>query len=115
MKHEGWGCIDHILHTCAELEVCLEGVTSAEDLEKSVVVRRAVVMCLLDLGELFKSIGKENIAIFPSESWQNIIGFRDRAAHGYHTMDFGIVYALAAVRVPPLYSFLKEHKNKIFM
>ena len=111
MKYSGWDYLDHMLHTCEELEVCLTGINSVEDFENSIVVRRAVVMCLLDLGELITSLSEKEISLFPSESWHKIVGFRNRAAHGYHSMDFEIVYTLATVRVPPLYEFLKQYKQ----
>jgi len=113
MKYSGWDYLDHMLLACEELEMCLSGINSFEEFENSVVVRRAVVMCLLDLGELITGLGEDEKVLFPSESWNRLIGFRNRAAHGYHTMDYTIVYALATGRVPPLYSFLRRFKNKL--
>ena len=55
MKYEGWDYLDHMVQTCDELYECMENINSAEDLRASVKTRRAVVMCLLDLGELFKA------------------------------------------------------------
>jgi len=54
MKPKGWDYRDHMLQTCEELFECMQNVDSADDLMASVVKRRAVTMCLLDLGELFK-------------------------------------------------------------
>ena len=112
MKHEGWDYLDHIIKTCEELFECMQGVSASADLERSVVKRRAVVMCLLDLGELFKSLSEDEIRLYPSESWKNIIGFRNRASHGYHLLDFEIVYRIATKQVPPLYEFLKTKQRE---
>jgi len=91
----------------------MSNITSMDEFESSVLVRRAVVMCLLDLGELITSLGDKEKSLYPSEAWHRIVGFRNRAAHGYHTMDYSIVYALATERVPPLYEFFKDHKKTI--
>ena len=60
MKNRNWGYLDHMLQTCEELFECMQNVDSADDLMASVVKRRAVTMCLLDLGELFKSLSVPN-------------------------------------------------------
>ena len=112
MKYKGWDYIDHMVQTCEELFECMEGVSSVKDMESSVKTRRAVVMCLLDLGELFKSLTNEEKGLYPSDYWQNIIGFRNRASHGYHRLDFEIIYGIAINQVPPLYEFLKKMQKK---
>lgn len=113
MKYSGWDYLDHMLQTCKELEICLADIDSLEEFENSVVVRRAVVMCLLDLGELITGLSEKETDLFPSDSWHRIVGFRNRAAHGYHTMDFEIVYTLATQRIPPLHKFLREYKCRL--
>ena len=105
--------MDHMVQACEELFVCMDGVNSAVELESSVVKRRAVVMCLLDLGEMFKSLTEDEINQYPSENWKNFIGFRNRASHGYHTMNFAIVYSLATEKVSPLYEFLKNKQQEL--
>jgi len=111
MKYSGWDYLDHMLNTCDELEICLVGVTTATSFAKDIKTRRAVVMCLLDLGELLKGLTKVERSLFPNDSSRHIIGFRDRAAHGYHTMDFDIVYSLATKIVPIIFKTLKDKKD----
>jgi uncharacterized protein with HEPN domain len=89
----------------------MQGIKSADELEASVKTRRAVTMCLLDLGELFTSLGDEERGEYPTEHWHRIIGFRNRSSHGYHALDFELVYSIAKNRVPPLYKFLKEKQK----
>ncbi|MDR2728605.1 MAG: DUF86 domain-containing protein [Chitinispirillales bacterium] len=112
MKYSGWDYLEHMLQTCREMEECLTGIDSLDEFEESVLVRRAVVMCLLDLGELITGLGESELSLYPSESWHKIVGFRNRAAHGYHTMDFEIVYALATIRVPEVYGYLIKQAVK---
>jgi uncharacterized protein with HEPN domain len=113
MKLKGWDYLDHMVQACEELFECMDGVKSVRDFKSSVKTRRAAAMCLLDLGELFKSLGDSELNEYPSEHWHNIIGFRNRSAHGYHTLDFELVYSIAVNRVPPLYKFLKEKQKHI--
>lgn len=110
MKYSGWDYLDHMIQTCEELEVCLLGVESVDDFIPDVKTRRSVVMCLLDLGELLKSIDVNERDIFPNRSCKHLIGFRDRAAHGYHTMDYKIVYALAMDMAPLVFEVLRTKK-----
>jgi len=111
MKHKGWDYLDHMVQACDELTECMEGIHSAQDLKESVLAKRAVTMCLLDLGELFKSLTTEEKAEYPSSDWQHVIGFRNRAAHGYHDLDFGIIFDIVVNTVPPLSKFLKEKQK----
>ena len=112
MKLSGWDYIDHMVQACEELFECMDGVKSADELEASVIARRAVVMCLLDLGELFKSLSDNELGQYPSENWKNIIGFRNRASHGYQSLNFKIVYSLATEKISPLYEFLKKKQQE---
>jgi uncharacterized protein with HEPN domain len=82
MKYSGWDYLDHMVQTCEELAECMQGIESADELEASVKTRRAVTMCLLDLGELFTSLGDEERNEYPSEHWHRIIGFRNRSSLG---------------------------------
>ena len=113
MKYEGWDYLDHMVQTCEELSVCLEGINSPDELKQSIVKRRVVTMCLLDLGELFKSLGEYELNECPSQSWKDIIGFRNRSAHGYRNLDFKIVYGIATELVSPLYKFLKNKQQEL--
>ena len=54
MKHNRWDYLDHMVQTCEEIFEYMQDVNSYQELEADGKTRRAVVMCLLDLGELFK-------------------------------------------------------------
>jgi uncharacterized protein with HEPN domain len=101
-----------MIQACEELSVCMKGIKSSLEFEESIVVRRAVTMCILDLGELITGLRERELSSYPSESWNRIIGFRNRAAHGYKSMDFSIVYTLATVRIPEIYEYLKKQQAK---
>ena len=111
MKHDGWDYLDHMIRTCEEIFEYMQDVKSFQELEADGKTRRAVVMCLLDLGELFKSLTEDEKNLFPSENWKNMTGFRNRASHGYHSLNFEIVYKLATEKMPPIYKFLKSKQR----
>ena len=111
MKYSGWDYLDHMVMTCEEMSFCMTGIHSAKEFSDNILVRRAVIMCLLDLGELLTGLSDKEMELFESESWHRIIGFRNRAAHGYHAMDFEIVYSIVVNRVPPLYEFLRKQQQ----
>ena len=67
MKHRGWDYIEHMIQACQETDICLQGIHSASEFEESIVVRRAVTMCLLDLVELISGLGECDLSPFPSE------------------------------------------------
>ena len=112
MKYSGWDFLDHMVQACEELIEFLKDINSSDEFEADAKTRRAVTMCLLDLGELFKGLTDEEKGQYPSDSWQNIIGFRNRASHGYHRLSFKIVYSIAVDLIPPLYEFLKQKQRE---
>ena len=113
MKYEGWDYLDHMVGACEELFEYMQGITSCDDFEADGKTRRAATMCLLELGELFKGLSAEEKGEYPSEGWQNLIGFRNRAAHGYHQLSFKIVYSIITELMPPLHEFLKRKQQEL--
>ena len=107
MKRSGWAYIDHMFMACEELLEYTQGISSGEELRNAErMKKRAVVMCLLDLGELCKKLDEDERNEYPSEHWHKLIGFRNRSAHGYHELSFEIVYNVIKNHIPPLYDFL---------
>ena len=114
MKRSGWAYIDHMAIACDELLEYTQGINSGEELKNAdSKTRRAVAMCLLDLGELCKKLSDDERNEFPSEHWHKIIGFRNRSAHGYHELSFEIVYDIVKNRIPALRCFFKEKMSSM--
>ncbi len=70
------------------------------------LVRKAVVMSIVNIGELTKKLPDEFKAAHPEVPWRKIAGMRDLAAHGYHTMDYSIIWSVARESIPELLSFI---------
>ena len=70
------------------------------------LVRKAVCMSLINIGELTKSLS----FTFRSENkqipWKNISGLRDITAHKYHTLNLDIVWSVIQNDIPALKDFI---------
>ena len=109
MKYSGWDYLDHMVSTCEEILEYAGTFSDEQEFHQNRLMCRAITMCLLDLGELFTGLSEVEMSIKETDSWQRIKGFRSRAAHGYHNLDFKVVYKLID-RVRELYPALKQQQ-----
>jgi uncharacterized protein with HEPN domain len=70
--------------------------------------RKAIIMSILNIGELAKNLPHEYKSAHREIPWKNIIGMRERAAHGYHIMDNDIVWDVVVNHLPDLARFLEK-------
>jgi len=68
--------------------------------------RKAIVMSILNIGELAKQLPHEYRTQHNTIPWKNIIRMRERAAHGYHIMNNDIVWDVVINHLPILSQFL---------
>jgi len=66
------------------------------------LVKKAVSMSLLNIGELAKELPAQITSRYPAVPWKNIIGLRNRTAHGYHSLDAAIIWEIALHDIPIL-------------
>lgn len=69
----------------------LKGV-SLDDFTSNEVLKRAVAMTVINVGELTKVVSDETRLAYPSTPWKAISGMRDIAAHKYQTLRMEDVY-----------------------
>ena len=79
----------------------LSGVKQ-EDFIADEVLKRAVAMTVINIGELVKNLSMEFRNEYKSVPWKAISGFRDVAAHKYGTLDMSIVYNTVKIDIPSL-------------
>ena len=72
------------------------------------MICKAVVMSILNIGELTKHLSYDYKAAHSEIPWKNISGMRDVAAHGYHTMNHMIIWDVVKNYLPGLASFLHD-------
>ena len=73
------------------------------------VVRDAISMCLLQIGELANKLSHDFRKSHSEVEWQKIISVRNKAAHGYEEMALETVWKIAIESVPGL----KIHCEKL--
>lgn len=79
-----------------------------ESFKNNHMVRKAVCMSLINIGELTKSLSavyRKEHTIIP---WKNIAGLRDITAHKYHTLNLDVIWAVVTIEIPKLKAFLND-------
>ena len=70
--------------------------------------RKAVIMSILNIGELAKQLPPEFKLEHNEIPWKKIAGMRDIAAHGYHVMEDDIIWDVVMHSIPRLAKFLEK-------
>ena len=71
--------------------------------------QKAIVMSLINIGELSKSFTDKYLEAMPEIPWKAIRGFRNIAAHQYGIIDFEDVYKTVTEDIPLLKAALIDH------
>lgn len=72
------------------------------------MLRRAVCMTVINIGELVKNLSEECRLSNPQVVWKAIAGFRDIAAHKYQTLKMEDVYETVVTDFPDLEQKIKQ-------
>ena len=73
------------------------------------LVRNAVGMSLINIGELVKSLPMDFHEANPQIPWRRIAGMRDMAAHKYQTLDMVAVWNVVQNRIPEILAFINSY------
>lgn len=84
---------------------------SFEEFFLSEILKRAVCMTVINIGELVKSLTEETRAEYKNIPWKLIAGFRDIAAHKYQTLKIEDVYETVTGDFPKLLSDIEMILN----
>ena len=84
-----------------------------EEFLKDEMLKRAVSMTVINIGELVKNISEETRGEYPDIPWKAIAGMRDLTAHKYQTLRMEDVYETATHDFQELKNELVEILNKI--
>jgi len=103
------------------LKHILEDITEVKDFTSDIdfdtfvnssIIRKAVCMSLINIGELAKALPAEYKAKNKEIPWKNISGLRDITAHKYHTLNLDVIWAVVKHDIHALELFVqKELKN----
>lgn len=101
--------LDHMLKDVKEALQFAEQINSCQAFSKNPLYRKAIVMSIINIGELTKRLPDD----FKSENsvipWRQISGMRDISAHGYHIIDDEILWDVVKNSIPELLKFLQEY------
>ena len=84
------------------------GETVLEDFLHNEMLKRAIGMTVINIGELTKNVTAETRTAYPDIPWKEVAGFRDIAAHKYQTLRMEDVYLSVAEDFPALKKQLVE-------
>ncbi|MCC8160277.1 MAG: DUF86 domain-containing protein [Oscillospiraceae bacterium] len=87
---------DHIIlnKILQEIEFTFSAMGDREfaEFKEDELLKRGICMTVINIGELVKGISSELRLKYSDIPWKDIAGFRDIAAHKYHTLDMDAVY-----------------------
>ena len=91
MQHRDYITITKVLEE-AKMAIQILGDCSLEEFMDNEILKRAIGMTIINIGELVKNLTDDFRVTYNSIPWKEISGFRDIAAHKYKTLDMKIVY-----------------------
>ena len=99
-----FGPLEYLRHTREEAEFLAEraATLSKADFLKDELLRRGFVRSIEIMGEAAKQIPEDFQAKHAQVPWCVMAGMRDRLIHGYFTVDYDIVWDVAANRAAAL-------------
>ena len=103
--------LEHMLEDAQDAVKFAKEIGSAEAFSANKLYRKAVIMSILNIGELAKNLPQDYKLAHNEIPWKKIAGRRDIAAHGYHVMDDDIVWDVVMNSLPDLVRFLQGQLN----
>ena len=103
MQHRDFVVLTKITN---EIDLALKMMddTDFEQFNGNEILKRAVCMTVINIGELVKSLSAEFRLQHTSVPWKEIAGFRDIAAHKYQTLHMDDVFKTVTEDFPELKS-----------
>lgn len=90
-----------ILAEIADIELFLKGI-SEEDYYADMKTQKAVVMTLINIGELVKLYTEAFVSEHKKIPWKKIQAMRNVAAHKYEAVEVEIVWDTIQISIPEL-------------
>ena len=94
----------------SEIDVGTEmlGNNNLESFLRNEMLKRAIGMTVINIGELIKNVTDELRTAHPDIPWRQVAGFRDITAHKYQTLRMEDVYQVIVDDFPVLKAQLKK-------
>lgn len=99
--------LQHILEDLQDIHSFM-GDLSQDQFRSNSLVKKAVVMSLMNIGELSRELPESIKERHVEIPWASIVGLRNRAAHRYHVLDPEIVWNIAKYDLAPLEEVIRR-------
>ena len=103
--------LEHMLEDAQDAIKFAKDVGCVDEFSSNKLYRKAVIMSILNIGELTKKLSSEYKATHKDIPWRKISGMRDIVAHGYHMLDDDIIWDVVTNSIPDLAQFLQKQLN----
>lgn len=100
--------LEHMLEDAKDIIAFSQAAGSLTELRKSSLIKKGIVMSLLNIGELASKLPSEFTDEHSQIPWRPMVGMRNFAAHGYHIMNLEIVWDTAQTSIPELIDFIEK-------
>ena len=100
--------LEHIQEDVRDAMKFTSELESADALASNRLYRKAIVMSILNIGELTKHLPDDFKSDNSDIPWKQITGMRDIAAHGYSEMDDDIIWDVVKHSIPELAAFVDK-------
>ena len=101
------GILKSIIKHCNKINEKMV-VLTREDLDSNEDVLQIICFNILQIGELAKNFEPSFVEKYNKVPWRQIKGMRDKAAHGYGSIDKDRVWRTALNDINPLLSYCQE-------
>jgi uncharacterized protein with HEPN domain len=88
------------------------GSMDRDTLKKDRLVQLALTRLVEIVGEAAGRVGEPTQEKYPQIPWPQIIGMRNRLAHGYDVVDLNLLWDTIALDLPPLIGMLTPLVDK---
>ena len=113
MKRTLQQVLKHMIEHCIDIADAVSRVKTIEGMDMDNLIRKAIVFSILDLGELAKLLEKSINLSDSNIDWKGLKGMREIAAHRYKSMDSEIIWAVASIDIPEIFTYLSSKYNDL--
>ena len=104
--------ISKFLTEIADIEAIVSDVDALE-FTQSMIMQKAVVMSLINIGELSKHFSEAFIYATKSVAWKDIRSLRNLAAHNYEAIKMNNIWSAIEQDIPPLKAILIKQQSRL--
>ena len=90
----------HMFEDVSDILSFVDG-KSSEQFAVDRMLKKAVGMSLLNIGELARELSETVKKRHPAIPWKSIVGLRNRAAHGYHSLVTRVLWEISTIDMLP--------------